>query len=122
MEQRRRHSSFRQTYELEKGHVFFLGRSQGVFFNDAADGFLDKTEVTYALANDLVDGVSTALHGYCIVTDKDGDKAYLVHQGKGTAPGKIDGTFQWTGGTGKFTGIQVPTAVTTQTRRKPNDR
>jgi hypothetical protein len=95
-----------QTYELEKGHVFFLGRSQGVFFNDVADGFLDKTEVTCALANDLVDGVTTALHGYCIVTDKDGDKAFLVHQGKGTAPGKIDGTFQWTGGTGKFTGIQ----------------
>jgi hypothetical protein len=70
------------------------------------DGFLDKTEVTCALANDLVDGVSTALHGYCIVTDKDGDKAFLVHQGKGTAPGIIAGNFQWTGGTGKFTGIQ----------------
>ena len=95
-----------QTYELEKGHVFFLGRSHGVFFNDVADGFLDKTEVVCALANDLVDGVSAALHGYCIVTDKDGDKAFLVHQGKGSAPGIIAGTFQWTGGTGKFTGIQ----------------
>jgi hypothetical protein len=37
-----------QTYELEKGHVFFLGASHGVFFNDVADGFLDKTEVTCA--------------------------------------------------------------------------
>jgi len=38
-----------QTYELEKGHVFFLGRSHGVFLNDVADGFLDKSEVTCAL-------------------------------------------------------------------------
>ena len=95
-----------QTYELEKGHVFVLGRSHGVFFDDVADGFLDKTEVTCAIANDLVDGVSTAINGHCIVTDKDGDKAFSVYQGKGSAPGRIEGAFQWTGGTGKFTGIQ----------------
>ena len=95
-----------QTYELEKGHVYVLGRSHGVFFNDVADGFLDKTEVTCAIANDLVDGVSTALNGHCIVTDKDGDKVFTVYEGKGSAPGIIAGDFQWTGGTGKFTGIQ----------------
>jgi hypothetical protein len=96
-----------QTYELEKGHVFFLGASHGVFFNDVADGFLDKTEVTCALVVDTVDGIANAGHGYCIVIDKDGDKAFLVHQAeKGSAPGRIDGTFQWTGGTGKYTGIQ----------------
>jgi hypothetical protein len=95
-----------QTYELEKGHVFVLGRAHGVFLNDVADGFLDKTEVTCALANDIVDGVLTAGHGYCIIADKDGDKAFSVFQGKGTAPGIIAGTFQWTGGTGKFTGIR----------------
>jgi hypothetical protein len=33
-----------QTYELEKGHVLVLTKSHGVFFNDVADGFLDKTE------------------------------------------------------------------------------
>ena len=37
-----------QTYELEKGHVFFVGMYHGVFFNDVADGFLDKTEVICA--------------------------------------------------------------------------
>jgi hypothetical protein len=95
-----------QTFELEKGHVFVLTKSHGVFFNDVADGFLDKTEVTCALANDLVDGVSTALNGHCIVADKDGDKVFSVFEGKGSAPGIIAGTFQWTGGTGKFTGIQ----------------
>ena len=95
-----------QTYELEKGHVFVLGRSHGVFLNDVADGFLDKSEVTCAVVSDLVDGVLTAGHGYCIVADKDGDKAFLVHQAKGSAPGLIAGSFQWTGGTGKFSGVQ----------------
>ena len=79
-----------QTFELEKGHVFVLTKSQGVFFNDVADGFLDKSEVTCALVSDVVDGIQNSGHGYCIVTDKDGDKAFLVHQaGKGSAPGRI---------------------------------
>jgi hypothetical protein len=93
-------------YELEKGHVFYLGQSNGVFFNDVADGFLDKTAVTCAVANDLVNGVSRALNGHCIITDKDGDKVFTVYEAKGSAPGIMAGTFQWTGGTGKFTGIQ----------------
>jgi hypothetical protein len=55
----------------------------------------------------VVDGIQNSGHGYCIVTDKDGDKAFLVRQaGKGSAPGRFDGTFQWTKGTGKLTGIQ----------------
>jgi hypothetical protein len=95
-----------QTYELEKDHVFFLGRSHGVFLNDVADGFLDKTEVTCALVNEIVDGVSTAINGHCIITDKDGDKVFTAYEGKGSAPGIIAGTNQLTGGTGKFTGIQ----------------
>jgi hypothetical protein len=62
--------------------------------------------VTCAIANDIVDGVSTALNGHGIVTDKDGDKVFSVYEGKGSAPGIIAGTNQLTGGTGKFTGIQ----------------
>ena len=58
------------------------------------------------ITNDLVDGVSTAINGHRIVTDKDGDKIFTVYEGKGSAPGIIAGTNQWTGGTGKFTGIQ----------------
>jgi hypothetical protein len=95
-----------QPYELEKGHVFWVGRALGVFFNDVADGFLDKSAVTCPTAMDIVDGVIAAYHGYCVMTDKDGDKAFAVWQGKGTAPGSAAGTFQWTGGTGKFVGLQ----------------
>jgi hypothetical protein len=40
------------------------------------------------------------------LTDKDGDKAFFVWQGKNTAPGTGGGPFQWTGGTGKYSGLQ----------------
>jgi hypothetical protein len=99
-------ASVAQTYELEKGHVFFLGQGHGIFLNDAADGFLDKTEVVCPLVEDIVGGVVSAAHGYCIMTDKDGDKAFLVWEGKGTAPATGGGPFKWTGGTGKYSGLQ----------------
>jgi hypothetical protein len=94
------------TYELEKGHVFLIVYNHGVFLNDAADGFLDKTEVTCPVVEDIVNGLDTANHGVCIMTDKDGDKAFFVWRGKSTAPGAYAGTFEWTGGTGKYSGLQ----------------
>jgi hypothetical protein len=96
-----------QTYEIEKGHVFFVGMFHGVFYNDVAGGFLDKTEWTCPGVNDIVNGVSAAAHGYCVVTDKDGDKAFLSwREVKGTGPGTGNNTFEFTGGTGKYTGLQ----------------
>jgi hypothetical protein len=94
-----------QIYELEKGHVFILGPRHGVFLNDVADGFLDKTEVVCPRVIDVVGAVVSA-HGYCIMTDKDGDKAFSAWELKGTGPGTAWGTFKWTGGTGKYSGLQ----------------
>jgi hypothetical protein len=52
-------------------------------------------------------GISTAAQGYCIATDKDGDKAFLTWKGhKSTEPNRLAGDFQWTGGSGKYTGIK----------------
>jgi hypothetical protein len=93
-------------HELEKGHVFFVGGYSGVFFNDVANGFLDKSSVECPGVNDIVNGLSIGMHGYCIVTDKDGDKAFLVWKGKDTSPNVGGGDFQWTGGTGKYSGIK----------------
>ncbi len=93
-------------HELEKGHIFFVGEFSGVFLNDRADGFIDKTSVSCPGANDIVDGVSIGGHGYCIVTDRDGDKAYLVWKGKGTGPNVGGGDFEWSSGTGKYAGIR----------------
>ena len=95
-----------EMYDIGKGHVFFVGKFHGVFFNDVAGGFIDKTEVTCPGVNDIVNGVTAAANGHCVITDKDGDKAFLSWQGKGTAPGSGEGPFQWTGGTGKYSGIQ----------------
>jgi len=92
-------------HEIEKGHIFFVGAFSGVFFNDVANGFIDKSSVQCPGVNDIVNGLSSANHGYCIVTDKDGDKAFGVWKGKDTSPNVGAGDFQWTGGTGKYSGI-----------------
>ncbi len=93
-------------HEIEKGHVFFVGGFSGVFFNDVAKGFLDKSSVECPGVNDIVNGLSISNHGYCIVTDKDGDKAFHVWKGKDTGPGVGGGEMQWIGGTGKYSGIK----------------
>jgi hypothetical protein len=49
-------------------------------------------------------------HGYCTVTDEDGDKAFLIWQCKGQP--RCEGDFQWTGGTGKYTGLKGHTNFT----------
>jgi hypothetical protein len=95
-----------QTYDLEKGHVFLLGRIYGAFLNDVGGGFIDKAEVMCPRVLDIVDGRITAGHGYCTITDKDGDKAFLVWEGKETADQTGGGPFKWTGGTGKYSGLQ----------------
>jgi hypothetical protein len=96
------------TYQIEKGHIFFVGDISGVFFNDVANGFLDKSSVDCPGVIDIVNGLSIANHGYCIVTDKDGDKVFYVWKGKDTSPTVGGGTFQFTGGTGKYSGIKGP--------------
>ena len=92
--------------EIDKGHVFFVGGFSGVFFNDAANGFIDKSSVECPGVNDVVNGLAIENHGYCIVTDKDGDKAFLVWKGKDSSPGVGGGDNQWIGGTGKYSGIK----------------
>ncbi len=43
--------------------------------------------------------------GYCIVSDPDGDQAYLTWQHTGDTL-RGPGTFEWTGGTGKYKEIK----------------
>ena len=94
------------THEIEQGHVFFVGAFSGVFFNDVANGFIDKSAVTCPGVFDIVNELAIANHGYCTLTDKDGDKAFLIWKGQDTSPNVGGGDFQWTGGTGKYSGIK----------------
>ena len=67
-----------KTFELEKDHAFWVGEFSGTFFNEAGQGFLHGTSWVCPGVNDLTNGASTASQGYCVVTDKEGDKAFLV--------------------------------------------
>jgi hypothetical protein len=96
-----------QGYEIGKGHVFFVGKFDLVMLNDVDGGFLDKTQWTCPGVNDVVNGVQAAAQGYCIATDKDGDKLFGSWQvTKATGPGTGEAALQFIGGTGKYSGIQ----------------
>jgi hypothetical protein len=91
-----------QTFEVGPDHVFFVGEFSGTNFNDKGKGFMDKVSVVCPGVMDNNRDAPHA-HGHCVVTDDDGDKAYLVW--KCTGAKLCKGDFQWTGGTGKYEGI-----------------
>ncbi|MCH7553011.1 MAG: hypothetical protein IIC82_03315 [Chloroflexi bacterium] len=94
-----------QIFEIEEGHLFWVGEFTGTFFNDAGSGVMHQASTKCPSSNDIYGGVGHA-QGYCIVTDSDGDKAFLSWNCEGPAGKQCDGTFDWTAGTGKYTGIQ----------------
>jgi len=95
-----------KAYEVDKGHIYWAGEFSGTFFNDKGKGSLfDKAAVKCPAYNDI-DTINkkNSYAGYCIITDTDGDQAYLKWQGGGDT--KVGpGTFEYTGGTGKYKGI-----------------
>jgi hypothetical protein len=95
-----------KTFDIEKDHMLFVGEFNGTVFNDTGSGFLHGTAFVCPGMNDVLRGLSLASQGYCVVTDKDGDKAFLTWKGrKMTEPSRVAGDYQWANGTGKYTGI-----------------
>ncbi len=95
-----------KAYEIEKGHIHWVGEFSGTFFNDKGKGGLfDKAAVKCPAYNDIdATNKKDSYAGYCVITDTDGDQAYLKWQGGGdTKTG--NGIFDYTGGTGKYKGI-----------------
>src|ERR1700730_1878 len=92
--------------EIEKGHIYFVGESSGTFFNDKGNGSLfNRAGVKCPLFNDVdLNNKKNKVGGYCIITDADGDQAYLSFQAEGDTV-RGTGTFDYTGGTGKYKGI-----------------
>jgi hypothetical protein len=96
-----------KSFELEKGHIYWVGEFSGTFFSDKGKGsLLDNASVKCPAYNDI-DTVNKKNYyaGYCIMTDSDGDQAVAKWQGAGdtkTGPG----TWDWTGGTGKYKDIK----------------
>jgi hypothetical protein len=68
-----------KAYEVEKGHYYWVGEFSGTFFNDRGEGSLfHRAGVKCPAFNDLeFNNKKGHAAGYCIVTDVDGDLAYL---------------------------------------------
>lgn len=98
-----------KAHQIEEGHFYWVGEFSGTFFSDKGKGGLFhlagvKCPAWYDL--DLNKG-TTAAGGYCVVTDVEGDQAYMTWKNAGkTGPAAAGpGTFTFTGGTGKYSGI-----------------
>jgi hypothetical protein len=98
-----------KAHELEKGHFFWVGEFSGTFFSDKGDGglfHLAGVKCPGWLDQDFNAGTSKG-GGTCIVTDLQGDRAYLTwsNAGKPGPGGRGPGSFRYTGGTGKYAGM-----------------
>jgi len=98
-----------KAHEVEKGHFYWVGEFSGTFFNDKGEGSLfHRAGVKCPAWFDAdFNNKKSKAGGYCIITDLGGDQAYLTWQNAGSPdPGtRGPGTFQYTGGTGKYKGI-----------------
>jgi hypothetical protein len=97
-----------KAYEMEKGHFYWIGEVSGTFFNDKGEKSLfDHAGLKCPTWADINSNNKTSkAGGYCTVTDLAGDTAYLTWQNAGEPGGPSPGTFEWTGGTGKYKDIK----------------
>jgi hypothetical protein len=95
-----------QVKDLGEKHAVWTGVYSGTSFNDAGKGFLHKMAWICPGAT-MIDGASYVHHGYCFLTDSDGDKLYGKSEGRGPAEGvDLVGVVTYEMGTGKYQGIQ----------------
>lgn len=100
-----------KAYEIEKGHFYWVGEFSGTFFNDKGAGSpFHHAGVKCPAYNDLNFNTNkSTAGGYCIISDLEGDQAYLTWRipNGAAAPGSVNaGTFEYTGGTGKYKDIR----------------
>ena len=98
-----------KAYEISKDHLYWVGQFAGTFFSDKEKGLLDRAGILCPAWQEIdIANKKTTFAGQCTLSDLDGDKAYLTFKGTG-APGigiRSPGTFEWTGGTGKYQAIK----------------
>jgi hypothetical protein len=89
----------------QSGHDLVLGEVVGT--QKSADPNWNNASLTYAATTDLIDGKGTQ-RGYFLNTRADGDRDWGTFEGRVTTVNgllTVEGTYQETGGTGKFKGI-----------------
>jgi len=89
---------------IDKERLIISSMPQGPFINDQGSGFLHLASVV-CVGQGIVEQGKFAFNGHCTATDKDGDKAALAWR-CAESGGRCVGTFDWVGGTGKYTGIK----------------
>ena len=92
----------------KKDHIVYLGEFDGVCFTDGGDTFLNNAR--YQLA-DLQDSAAVIVPGgdtgYKTFTATDGGQVFAKYQQtEAAAPPVYKGTWEFTGGTGKYQGIK----------------
>jgi hypothetical protein len=92
-----------KAYQIEKGHPYWIGEFSSTFVNDKGEGSLfNQAGVKCPAFNDIDTNTKKAkAAGYCIISGAAGDQAYGSWQGEGDGV-TTHGTYQWTGGTGKY--------------------
>jgi hypothetical protein len=93
-------------FQIEKGRIYWVGEFSGVLAGDKGNASpLDQTGWKCPGFNDLdFNNKKSRAAGYCIMSDTGGDQAYASWQCEGDTQ-ICHGTFNYTGGTGKFQGI-----------------
>jgi hypothetical protein len=89
------------------GHLLMVAKTHCTLSGGEVNGLALKQQDVYASAE--MNGVNLTVRGYVIVTAEGGDKAFVTFQGKGTIrdkSGDEDGTWRFTGGTGKLKGLE----------------
>ena len=105
----RAHSGWSATGQLKdlgENHAVWTGVYWGASFNDTGKGLFHKV-VWNCPGTTIIRNGSYVHHGYCVLTDPDGDKIYGTSEGRGPADGvDLVGTVTYDRGTGKYAGIQ----------------
>jgi hypothetical protein len=111
-----------KSYEIEKGHMYWTGEFSGTFFNDKGkDGLFDHAGIKCPAINDLdMNNKKGKAAGYCIITDAAGDRAYSSWNCVGDTV-NCKGTFEYTGGTGKYEKIAGSNTFSAMTAVRWND-
>jgi hypothetical protein len=91
----------------QEGHVYAIYESKGILTIMQGKPIFDGLPLKQGgfLDINLKSGAGYA-HGFDVVIDKDGDKVFDTWEGKPGKGGLWEGTWTYTGGTGKWQGIQ----------------
>ena len=94
-----------ETTQPADGRVYGAGIFWGVTFNDKGTGPLHNGTAVCPYTLEIIAGALTA-KGQCTWSDPDGDKIFNDWTGAVEPSGIFEGLNQFTGGTGKYSGIQ----------------